>query len=133
MNKKGEMSLLKAWIIVAASLLDDILILAVIFLGLWLFDVEFTWQLILIVVAVMAVFIFIMHKAVIPAIRCRILTGAEEMVGATCVVTERLCPAGMVKISGEYWKARVVNGVIEKGDEVEVVKIVGLVLEVRKK
>lgn len=133
MNKKGEMSLLKAWIIVAASLLDDILILAVIFLGLWLFDVEFTWQLILIVVAVMLVFIFIMHKAVIPAIRRRILTGAEEMVGTTCIVTEPLHPAGMVKIKGEYWKARVAQGTIEKGEEVEVVKIDGLVLEVRKK
>lgn len=133
MNKKGEMSLLKAWVIVAASLLDDVLILAVVFLALWLFGVAITWQVILIVAVVMVVFVFIMHKAVIPAIRRRILVGTEEMVGVKCIVTEPLCPAGMVKIRGEYWKARVANGAIKKGEEVEVVKISGLVLEVRKK
>ncbi len=133
MNKKGEISLLKAWLIVAASLIDDVLILAFIFIGLWLFHVEITWMLVIIVIVVMAVFVFIMHKAVIPAIRRRIAVGIEEMVGKTCTVTEPLCPTGMVKIRGEYWQAKATKGIIEKGEEVEVVGVNGLILEVRKK
>jgi membrane-bound ClpP family serine protease len=133
MDKKGELSLLKAWLIVAASLIDDVLILAFIFLGLWLFHVEITWPLILIVILIMVVFIFIMHKAVIPTIRRRIVVGAEAMIGKIGKVTEPLNPTGTVKIKGEYWKASATGGTIDKGEEVEVVSISGLNLEVRKK
>jgi membrane protein implicated in regulation of membrane protease activity len=133
MVKKGELSLLKAWLIIAASLIDDVLILAIIFLGLWLFHVEITWPLILIVIVMMIVFIFIMHKSVIPAIRRRIVVGAEAMVGKTGEVTESLNPTGMVKIKGEYWKATVTKGAIYKGEDVEVLEVDGLILKVRKK
>jgi len=132
MNKKGRISILKAWLIIAASLIDDVLILAFIFLGLWLFHVEITWPLILIVVLVMVAFVFIMHKAVIPAIQRRVVVGTEAMIGKTGEVAELLNPTGTVKYKGEYWQART-KGVIDKGEEVEVVGINGLILEVRKK
>jgi membrane-bound serine protease (ClpP class) len=132
MAKKGEMSLLKAWLIIAASLIDDILITAIIFICLWLFHVEITWLLIVIVIVIMAVFVFIMHKAVIPAIRRRIAAGVEEMVGRIGEVTEPLNPNGTIKIEGEYWNATA-RGTIDKGEEVEVVGIDGLILKVRKK
>jgi membrane-bound ClpP family serine protease len=132
MAKKGEMSLLKAWLIIAASLIDDILITAIIFICLWLFHVEITWLLVIIVIVIMAVFVLIMHKAVIPAIRRRIAAGVEEMVGRTGEVMEPLNPVGTIKIEGEYWKATT-KGTINQGEEVEVVGIDGLILKVRKK
>ncbi|MFA5308556.1 MAG: NfeD family protein [Dehalococcoidales bacterium] len=133
MNKKGEMSTLKAWLIVLASLIDDIAVLALIFMGLWLFHVKVTWPLILIIALLMAVFVFIMHKAVIPALRRRKVNGAEGMIGMTGRVTEALHPAGTVKIKDEYWQAAAAEGEIETGAMVEVTKINGLRLEVKRK
>ena len=133
MNKKGEMSVRKAWLIVLASLIDDVVVLALIFLGLWLFHVEISWWVILVVMVAIVVFIIVMHKAVVPAIRRRKLTGAEGMIGMTGKVTEPLKPVGMVKIKGEYWKAKAIEGEVEIGEDVEVVGINGLDLEVKKK
>lgn len=133
MNKKGEMSLRKAWLIALVSFLDELAILALIFVGLWLFHVEITWWIILIVVAVIGVFGFIMHKAIVPAIRRRKVTGADGMIGLIGKVTEPLKPSGTVKIKGEYWKASVIEGEVEIDEDVEVVDINGLVLKVRKK
>ncbi len=127
------MSVLKAWLIITASLIDDAIIFGLIFLGLWLFHIEITWVLVIIVIVVMAVFVIIMHKAVVPAIQRRIVVGAEDMVGKTCIVTEALRPTGMIKIKGEFWKAEALDGIIKAGEEVEVVGIKGLVLQVRKK
>ncbi|MGD1118673.1 MAG: NfeD family protein [Dehalococcoidales bacterium] len=133
MNKKGELSALKAWLLVLASLIDDALVLALVFLALWYFHVKITWPLILIIAVIMVAFVYIMHKAVIPSIRRKKVTGAEGMLGATGTVTEPLKPAGTVKIKGEYWEAKSINGDLEIGAMVEVVKIDGLHLEVRKK
>jgi membrane-bound ClpP family serine protease len=133
MNKKGEISARKAWLMALVSLLDDIVVLALIILGLWAFHVEFTWWIILVLLVAMAGFIFVMHKVIIPAIRRRKLDGAEGMIGMAGKVIESLKPVGMVKIKGEYWSARSTGDDIEIDDAVEVVGINGLVLEVRKK
>jgi membrane-bound serine protease (ClpP class) len=134
MNKKNEMSLLKAWLIIAASLIDDAIILAFIFVGLWLFHVEITWPLILVIIVVMVAFVVIMHRAIIPTIRRRIVSGAEGMIGMTGKVKESLKPVGTVKIKGEFWRAKAIEkDVIEVGEDVEVVGIVGLNLEVKRK
>jgi membrane protein implicated in regulation of membrane protease activity len=133
MTKKGETSALKAWLIVLVSLIDDAVVLALVFLGLWFFHVKITWILILIIGVVMVAFVFIMHKAVVPTLRRRKVTGTEGMIGMVGRVTEPLVPAGTVKVKDEYWKARSVEGNIGIGEEVEVVGIAGLSLEVKKK
>lgn len=127
------MSLRKAWLLALLSFLDEFAVLALVFLGLWLFHVEISWWIILIVVVVIVAFGFIMHKAIVPAIRHRKVTGADGMIGLTCKVTESLKPSGTVKIKGEYWKASVIEGEVEIGEDVEVVGINGLDLKVRKK
>jgi membrane-bound serine protease (ClpP class) len=133
MTGKNSMNRRKAWLIVLVSLLDDIAVLALIFLGLWVFHVEITWALILIIALVMAAVIFIIHKTIVPSLLRKKLTGAEGMMGMTGRVTEPLLPRGRVKIKDEYWKASSVEGEIGLGEEVEVVGIAGLSLEVRKK
>ena len=127
------MSTRKAWLIIAISLLDDVAILALIFLGLWFFDVKITWTIILIVVLVMVFFVFIMHKAVIPALRKKKVTGSEGMIGMTGEVTETCCPKGTIKIHDEYWKAVSIEDDIVIGEEIEVVGINRLVLEIKRK
>ena len=133
MDKKGEISTLKAWLIVLASLIDDAVVLGLIFLILWAFHVKITLALVLALAAGIIVWVIIMHKAVIPAMRRRKVNGAEGMIGAAGIVSETLDPVGMVDINGEYWKASGVNGKIEKGREIEVVGIKGLTLEVKEK
>jgi membrane protein implicated in regulation of membrane protease activity len=133
MTKKGETSLLKAWLLVLVSLIDDAIVLALVFLGLWYFHVKITWVLILIIALVMVAYVFIMHKAVVPALRRKKVTGIESMVGMVGRVTEPLAPVGTVKVKDEYWKARSLEGNIAAGEEVEVVGIAGLSLEVKKK
>jgi len=133
MNKKDEISALKAWLMVLASLADDAAVLVLIFLGLWYFHVKITWPLILLVAVVMVVFVFIMHKAIVPSLRQRKINGAEGMIGAIGKVTEPLNPEGTIKTKGEYWKAKSLEGDIEVGSTVEVIRIDGLHLEVRKK
>lgn len=133
MSNRNEMSARKAWLIVAVSFLDDVAILALIFLGLWFFDVQITWTVILIVALVMVFFVFIMHKAVIPSLRRKRVTGAEGMVGMTGEVTEPCCPKGTIKIHNEYWKAVSIEGDIAVNEEIEVVGIDRLVLEVKRK
>jgi membrane-bound serine protease (ClpP class) len=133
MQKKGEISLLKAWLIVLASLLDDALVLALVFLGLWYFHVRVTWIIILVIALAMVGFFFIVHKAVIPNLRRRKVTGREGMLGLTGRVTQPLDPKGTVIVKGEYWQARSIEGKIEIGETVEVVGIQGLELEVKRR
>jgi membrane-bound serine protease (ClpP class) len=133
MTGKGEISTLKAWLIVLVSFIDDAAILALIFLGLWYFHVKITWTIILIVGLVMVAFVFIMHKAVVPSLRRRKLTGAEGMIGMTGTVTEACRPKGTVKIKDEYWQAKSAEGDIDTAEDIVVVGIDRLVLEVRRK
>lgn len=133
MTKKDEISTVKAWLIVLASLIDDAAVLALIFLGLWFFHVKITWLIIVVVGLVVVVFIFIMHRAVIPSLRRKKVTGAEGMIGLVGKVVKPLKPAGVIKVSGEYWQAKSVNGDIAVGEDVEILEINGLNLEVRRK
>jgi membrane-bound ClpP family serine protease len=128
-----KMTLFRAWLIVMASFLDDVLIFGLIFLGLWLFHVKITWVIFVIVAVIMAGFAIIMHKLVVPALMRRRTTGAEGMIGVTGRVIKSLKPEGTVKIKDEYWNARSIDGDIGVDEKIEVVNISGLTLDVRKK
>jgi membrane protein implicated in regulation of membrane protease activity len=57
----------------------------------------------------------------------------NSMVGRRGIAKERLAPSGYIQISGELWKAKVVEGnpPIEKGEGVRVEEMQGLTLLVR--
>ncbi len=133
MVKKRDTSDLKAWLLVLASLIDDILLLVILFVVLKIFHVKITWEIILAVVALVVAFFFIMHNAIVPGLRRRKVTGAEALIGETGVVTEALTPQGMIKIKDEYWKAKSAGDTINIGEQVEVMGISGLILKVKKK
>lgn len=133
MDNESTPTKTNTWFVVMIALLDDIIVLALVVLILWIFDVELPVPAIVILVLGLGTFIFIVHRAVVPAIRRRKTSGAEGMIGMTGEVTEPLKPKGVVKIKGEYWKAVCVEGDVDKGEDVEVLGIKGLNLEVRKK
>ncbi len=127
------MSRRKAWLYVLVSLLDDVAVLALLVLGLWYFHVKITWVLVLIICLGMGGFIFIVHRAIVPGLLRKKSTGREGMIGVTGTITEPLKPEGTVRVKGEYWSARSVEGDIGVGEEIEVVSIEGLKLGVRRK
>lgn len=61
--------------------------------------------------------------------RERVVTGAEDLIGAIGEVTESLAPRGRVRLQGELWEARS-HGEVRRGAPVRVVAVDGLVLEV---
>lgn len=124
---------LKPWVILMVAFLDDIVVVGMVFTVLWVFDVEISVGGIIAIGLVLGTFAFIVHRAVVPSLRRRRVTGVEGMIGQTGVVTECLQPTGTVLVYGEYWKAVCRDGEIEEGAEVEIVEVERLNLEVRRK
>ena len=59
-------------------------------------------------------------------------TGAEALIGREARVIEDLTPRGIVKLDGELWRAKCVNGIAKAGERVRVVKIEGTKLLVER-
>ncbi|MFC2065969.1 NfeD family protein [Chloroflexota bacterium] len=133
MTEKSEISTKKAWIIVLVSLIDDVIIVAVIGLALWYFKVKLPLWAMISIGLVLGTFIFVRTWVVIPSLRRKKVTGAEGMIGIEGEVVESLTPKGVIKVSGEYWHAECLDGDIEAGGEVYIVGIDRLKLEVRRK
>ena len=66
----------------------------------------------------------------------KIDTNSYSIIGKTGIVTQDINPihsVGLVKVSGEVWSAKTIDGsIIEKGQEVKVVKIDGVKVVVEK-
>ena len=133
MTEKSEMSKKKAWRIVLISLVNEVIILAVAGLALWYFKVELPlWAMILIGLVVLA-YLFIRTYMVVPSMLRQKLIGAESMVGEEGEVVEPLTPGGVVRVGAEYWQAKCLDGDMEIGEKVEIIRVNRLKLEVRRK
>ncbi len=74
-------------------------------------------------------FLIIIIRAVYKVHRLKPVTGKEGLIGETAVVYEDLNPEGLVKVSGEIWKALSGDGrIIKKGREVKIISLEGLTL-----
>ena len=133
MTKTGKSSELKPWLIVVIALLDDVVALALVFILLWYFRVKIPVWVIIVLGLVLGTFVFIVHRAIVPSLRRRRVTGAEGMVGLNGEVVKSLKPDGVVRVGGEYWQAKSIEGDIEAGEDVEIIDIDRLSLEVRRK
>lgn len=133
MTRKTEPSSLKPWIIVLVALIDDVAALALVFIILWALDITIPVYLLVIIGVLAGTFIFIVHRAIVPSLRRRKVTGKEGMIGETGEVTKDLAPQGIIKVNDEYWQAKSLDGDIPGGEEVEIVGIDGLKLEVKRK
>ncbi len=132
-NQRQYRRTLKEWLIVLASLIDDVAVTAVLLLVLRLLNIPVALPVIIFLVVFFVAFAFLMHRAIIPSLRRKKVTGREGMVGLEGKVVEPLMPLGLVQVKGEYWQAKSVGGSIEVGEMVVVLGVEGLVLEVRRK
>jgi len=133
LSKKTESSGLKPWVIVLIALIDDVAALVLIFVILWALDVDIPVYLLVILGLMAGTLIFFIHRAIVPSLRRKKVSGKEGMIGLTGEVAQALTPQGVIKVGDEYWKAESVGGDIAVGEEVEVINIEGLKLEVERK
>ena len=90
------------------------------------------WLVVPLIVVVLALMAFIIWR-IINTYRRRAVTGKEDLLGQTAEVKESLDPEGTVFYQGEYWNAISNSGKIERGEEVIIEKVDGLILTVTKK
>lgn len=84
-------------------------------------------------IVVLSAFFAVAAWAVLRAMKRRIVSGQEELVGMTGKVVQDLNPEGTIFCHGEYWKAKSSDGSpIAKDEWVEVESVDGFVLIVRK-
>lgn len=77
-------------------------------------------------------FLIIVIRAVYKVHRQKPTTGEAGITGETAVVCQDLNPQGLVKVSGEIWKAVSKDGKkIKKGQEVKIISLKGLTLMVK--
>jgi membrane-bound serine protease (ClpP class) len=129
-NKSGSK---RQWLIVLVALTDDVMVLALIIFILFIVGVRLPVPALVVLGLAIAAGIYFLHLTIVRALRRRLVTGAEGMIGAFGKAVETLAPTGMVEIKGEYWKAVSTNAKIEAGREIEVTGINGLTLEVKEK
>ncbi len=67
-----------------------------------------------------------------PLRRRRKLTGSEAMIGKIGIAVTDLTPRGEVRVQGEIWRAESTSGNIQKGEQVSVKTLRGLVVIVEK-
>ncbi len=126
-------STIKDWLIVLASLLDDVAVALLILVVLWFLKIPISLPIIIFLVLFLVAFAFIMHRAVIPALHRRKVSGSEGMIGLKGTVIEPLAPVGVIKVGDEYWTAKSVGESIAVGEEVEILGLDGLTLRVKPK
>jgi len=123
----------KDWLIILVVLLDEVIVVALVFLALWLLGVEVPLPVIIVTALLLGAIVFITYKLVIPALHKKRITGSEGMVGLEGTVIEPLTPVGTVRVGGENWKAKSDDENIAAGEEVEILGVDGLTLRVSRK
>lgn len=123
----------KDWLIVLLLLLDEAAALVLVLVALWFFRIRVPLWVAIFIALLLGAFAFIVHKVVIPSFHKRKVTGSEGMIGLEGTVVEPLTPSGVIRVEGEYWKAKSVDEAIAAGEEVEVLGLNRLVLQVKRK
>ena len=124
---------IKDWLIVLVLLLDEAAAVALVLLVLWFFKISIPLWVVIVVALLLGAFIFLTHKVIIPSFHRKRVTGSEGMIGLEAEVIEALTPIGVVRVEGEYWKAKSVDNDIAAGEDVEILGLSKLVLEVKRK
>ena len=124
---------IKDWLIVLVLLLDEVAALVLVLLVLSFFNIRIPLWVTIVIALLLGGFAFMVHKVIIPSFHKKQVTGSEGMIGLEGTVIEPLTPFGLIRIEGEYWKAKSVDGNIAVGEEVEILRLNKLTLEVKRK
>ncbi len=118
------------WLKLLVLLLDEAVVLVLVFLVLHFLGVQIPLSIAIFVALPIAVIVFIVHIKVIPSFRWKQVTGREGMIGLQGRVVQPLTPVGAIYVKGENWKAKSIGDYVEVDENVEVVGIEGLKLRV---
>ncbi|MBA7569414.1 hypothetical protein ES708_11153 [subsurface metagenome] len=136
MNKKIDAKLIlqaiKDWGKVLILLLDEAAVIVVILLILHFLGIQIPLPIMIGGGIIVGIFVLIIHIAVVPSFRRKQVTGREGMIGTQGRVVEPLTPIGTIIVKGEYWKAKSLDDNIEFDENVEIVRLEGLVLKVKR-
>jgi len=124
---------IKDWLVVLVLLLDEVAAVVLVLLVLWFFKIRVPLWAAIVVALLLGALIFITHKVIIPSFHVKQVTGSEGMIGIEGEVVEPLTPKGVVRVEGEYWKAKSLAEDIPAGENVEVLSLNKLVLVVKHK
>jgi membrane-bound serine protease (ClpP class) len=95
-------------------------------------DLEIPWMLIVTNGIVTGAFVVFAVNLAVRAQQRQPTTGREGLIGAVGVTRTALEPKGQISLFGEIWNARAEGGAIAPGETVEVVKVNGLTVDVRR-
>jgi membrane-bound ClpP family serine protease len=118
---------------VLSSLLDEALIIGVLLWGLPQLGINVPMPIIITAVILFAAFAVFSFKLGSRVLKMKPLPGQTDFTGMEGTVVSTLRPKGIVKIEGELWEARSLEGIIEIGARILVVNRKGLKLGVKKK
>ena len=124
---------IKDWLLVLVLLADEVAALVLVLLVLWFFEIKISLPIAIGIALVLGAFAFLTHKVIIPSFHRKKVIGSEAMIGLGGEVTEPLTPVGVVRVEGEYWRAKSVGEDIAIGEDVEIVRLNRLTLEVKRK
>ena len=124
---------IKDWGKVLVLLLDEAVVVLLVIVVLRHFEIGIPLPVTIVIALVAGTLVFIIHVAVIPSFHRRIVTGSEGMLGEQGRVVEPLTPVGVIRVKGEYWRAKSVDDNIEVDENVEIVGLEGLTLKVKRK
>ncbi len=122
---------IKDRLIVLVLLLDEVVALVLVLLVLSFFNIRIPLWVTVVIALLLGGFAFMVHKVIIPTFHKKRVTGSEGMIGLEGTVVESLTPFGVIRIEGEYWKAKSVDENIAVGGEVEILRLNRLTLEVK--
>ena len=122
---------IKDWLMVLVLLLDEAVALGLVLLVLWFFRISISLPFVIVIALLLGTFAFITHKVIIPSFHRKKVTGSEGMIGLECEVIEPLTPVGVIRVGGEYWRAKSVGENIAAGEDVEILVVNRLTLMVK--
>jgi len=121
------------WLKVFVLLLDEAAAVVLVLLVLWFFQIRIPLWVAIVFALLLGAFAFIVHKVVIPSFHAKQVTGSEGMIGLEGEVIESLTPHGVVRVGGEYWKAKSADDDIPAGESVEILGLNKLILDVKRR
>lgn len=116
-------------LILIVSLIDEAIIILIIFFLLSLFDIEMPLWLIITLVLVLSALTLVVYRA----LSKKPLLGFESMIGKSGLTVGPIARKGTIRIGNELWQSETDNEYIEAGVEVIVIGQTGLKLNIRKK
>lgn len=122
---------LKLLIALMTTLLDEIIIFAILIWVLPMFGIIIPLSVLIVIGigwTVLSILLFLYTRK--PFLQ-KPYAGLTDMTGLTGTVIKDLTPEGLVKINNEIWKARALNDHVYKGEKVIVENREGLILMVR--